>query len=72
VHCTTQLEPRGISDDGFSSCAAPNYLVLVSKYFRCIPGVPRISGSVCKLSGSLEVYPELSVVQREVSVEVKK
>jgi len=34
-----------------------NYLILVSEYFRCILGTLRIS--------------ELSVVQREVSVEVK-
>jgi len=49
----------------------PNYLVLVSEYFRCLLGTPRISGSVCELSGSSEVNPELSVVQREVSIEVK-
>ena len=58
-------------DIGFSLCAAPNYLILVSEYFRCILGIPRISGSVWKLSRSLEVNPELSIVQREVSVEVK-
>jgi len=29
------------------------------------------SGSVCKLSGSLEVIPELNIVQEEVSIEVK-
>ena len=34
-------------------------------------GVLRISASVQKLSGSLEANPELSVVQREVSIEVK-
>jgi len=43
----------------------------MSKYFRCIPGTPKITGSVQKLSGSLEVNPELSIVQREVSIEVK-
>jgi len=43
------------SDIGFSS---PNYLVLLSKYFRCIPGTPRI----LKVSGE---------VQREGSIEVK-
>ena len=76
VQCTVTTQPgakrgRG-SDIGFSSCAAPNYLVLMSEYFRCVPGTLRISGSVQKLSGSLEVNPELSVVQREVSIEVKK
>ena len=46
VHCTTQPGAKRGSDVGFSSCAAPNYLVLVSKYFKCIPGTPRISGGV--------------------------
>ena len=58
-------------DIGFSLCTAPDYLVLVSKYFRCIPGTLRISRSIQKLSGSLEVILELNVVQREVSIEVK-
>jgi len=49
----------------------PNYLILLSKYFRCTLGVPRISGSIWKFSRSLEVNPELSVVQREVSIEVR-
>jgi len=43
----------------------------MSKYFRCIPGTLRISRSIQKLSRSLEVIPELNIVQREVSVEVK-
>ena len=43
----------------------------MSMYFRCVPGTPRISGSVQKLSRSSEVNPELSLVQREVSVVVK-
>ena len=34
-------------------------------------GSSKISGSVWKLSGSLEVNLELSIVQREVSIEVK-
>ena len=59
-------------DISFSSCAVPNYLVLMSEYFRCVLGVLRISGSVWKLSRNLEVNPELSVVQREMSIEVMK
>jgi len=47
----------------------PNYLILVSKYFRCILGTP--TRSVWKLSRSSEFNPELSIVQREVSIEVK-
>jgi len=47
------------------------YLILMSVYFRCIPGTLRISGSVQEFSGSLEVNPELSIVQREGSIEVK-
>ena len=50
----------------------PEYLILVSEYFRCVPGTLKISGNVQKLSRSLEVNPELSIVQREVTVEVKK
>ena len=49
----------------------PDYLVLMSEYFSCVLGTPRISGSVQKLSRSSEVNPELSLVQREVSVVVK-
>src|SRR5882724_11217140 len=71
VHCTTQPEPRGVSDIGFSLCAAPNYLILMSEYFRCVLGTLRITRSVWKLSGSLEVNLELRIVQREVSIEVK-
>ena len=71
MHCTTQPGAERGSDFSFSSCAAPDYLILVSEYFRCVPGTPRISGSVWKLTGSLEVIPELNVVQREVSIEVK-
>jgi len=33
VHCTTQLELRGGSDIGFSSCSVPEYPLLVSEYF---------------------------------------
>ena len=65
VHCTTQLEPRGVSDIGFSLCAAPDYLLLMSEYFRCILEVLRMSGSVQKSSGSSEVNLGLSVVQRD-------
>jgi len=43
----------------------------MSEYFGCIPGTPRISRGVWKLSGSSEVNLELSVVQREESIEVK-
>ena len=42
VHCTTQPGAERGSDVGFSSCAFPNYLVLMSKYFRCVLGIPRI------------------------------
>jgi len=58
VHCTTQPEPRGGSDVGFSSCAAPEYPLLVSEYFGCVPIVPSDSGwvgsdpGVRKLSGT--------------------
>jgi len=40
------LEPRGVSDIGFSLFTVPNYLILVSEYFRCFPGTLRISRSV--------------------------
>ena len=49
----------------------PDYLVLMSEYFRCVLGTPRISRSVWKLSGSSEVILALNVVQRKVSVDVK-
>jgi len=40
LHYSTGAE-RGL-DIGFSSCTAPNYLILVSEYFKCILGTPRI------------------------------
>jgi len=43
----------------------------MSEYFSCVLGTPRISGSVQKLSRSSEVNLELSIVQIEVSIEVK-
>ena len=43
----------------------------MSEYFRCVLGTLRITRSVWKLSGSLEVNLELRIVQREVSIEVK-
>ena len=46
MHCTTQPGAERGLDVGFSSCAVPNYLILVSKYFRCILGTPRISRNV--------------------------
>ena len=46
VHCTTQRELRGGSDVGFSSCTAPYYQLLVSKYFGFVPIVPSGSGWV--------------------------
>ena len=55
LHYSTGTE-RG-SDVGFSSCTAPNYLVLVSKYFRCVLWTPRIL-EVSEWSGSSEVNPE--------------
>ena len=54
MHCTTQPGAKRGLDVGFSSCAVPNYLVLVSE-----------------ISGSSEVNLELSIVQREESIEVK-
>ena len=44
--CTAllNLEPRGVLDIGFSSCTAPEYLLLVSEYFGCVPGAPMKSG----------------------------
>jgi len=44
----------------------------MSEYFICVLGIPKISGSVWELSGSSEVNLELRIVQREVSIEVKK
>ena len=58
VHCTTQLELRGGLDVGFSSCTAPYYQLLVSKYFGFVLIVPSGSGwvgsdlGVWKLSGT--------------------
>jgi len=43
----------------------------VYKYFICVQWFLRTSRSYRKLSGSSEVNLELSVVQREVSIEVK-
>jgi len=43
----------------------------MSEYFRCILKVPRIPRSVQEWSGSSEINPELSIVQSEVSVEVR-
>jgi len=42
VHCTTQPGTERGLDIGFSSCAVPNYLILLSKYFGCVLGTPRI------------------------------
>jgi len=42
VHCTTQPGAKRGSDVSFSSCIVPNYLVLMSEYFKCIPGTLRI------------------------------
>ena len=42
VHCTTQPGAERGSDIGFSLCTAPNYLILVSEYFRCVLGTLRI------------------------------
>ena len=51
VHCTTQPgADRGL-DVSFSSCTVLNYLVLMSKYFKCIPGTPRISGDIRSVLG---------------------
>jgi len=71
VHCTTQPELRGVFWTLASAPADPNYLLLLSEYFRCIQEVPRMPRSAQKLSRSLEVNLELSIVQREVSIEVK-
>ena len=44
VQCSAllNLEPRGVSDVSFSSCTVPNYLILMSEYFRWVPRTPRI------------------------------
>ena len=42
MHCTTQPGAERVLDIGFSSCAAPNYLILMSEYVRCILGTLRI------------------------------
>ena len=42
MHCTTQPGAERGLDIGFSSCAAPNYLILVSEYFGCVLGTLRI------------------------------
>jgi len=44
--CTTQPGAERGLDIGFSSFTALNYLVLVSKYFRCILETLRISGNI--------------------------
>jgi len=47
VQCTALLNQN---QEGFghwlSSCTVPNYIVLMSKYFKCILGTLRISGGV--------------------------
>src|SRR5882724_10763289 len=63
VHCTTQPGAKRGSDVSFSSCTAPNYLVLMSKYFRCILGtlrIPEVSEVVQEFGSNpeLECSPE--------------
>ena len=49
LHYSTRAE-RG-SDIGFSLCAVPNYLILMSEYFKCILGTLRISRGVRSVQG---------------------
>jgi len=62
------------SQEGFWKLASAHALHLTTS-FSCLSisdalGTLRISRSIQKLSGSLEVILELNVVKREVSVEV--
>jgi len=52
-------------------CTAPNYLILMSEYFKCVLGTPRISRGVRSVRESLEVIQNWSIVQREGGIEVK-
>jgi len=70
VHCTTQPGAERVSMLA-SACVLHLTTSYFVQYFRCVLGVLRISGSVWKLPGSSEVNLELSIVQREVSIEVK-
>ena len=63
------------SQEGFQTLASAHALCLTTSY-SCLSISDaiwrlRISGSIWKLSRSLEVIPELNVVQSEMSVEVK-
>ena len=49
LHYSTRTE-RGL-DVGFSSCMAPNYLILVSKFLKCNLGTPRISRGIRSVLG---------------------
>ena len=46
VHCTTQPGAERGLDVSFSLCTVPNYLILMSEYFKCVPGTLRISRGV--------------------------
>ena len=63
--CTELLnQSQGwVLDIGFSSCAVPNYLLLLSEYFGCVLGIPRNSGGAEVIQSS-EGNPELRIVQR--------
>jgi len=50
----------------------PNYLVLISEYFKCVLGTSRISGGVRSVPGVLEVFWNWSIVQREGSIEASR
>ena len=51
VHCTTQPGAKRGSDFSFSSCTVSNYLILMSEYFKCVPGTPKISRGVRSIPG---------------------
>ena len=58
VHCTTQPGAKRGSDIGFNLCTAPNYLTLMSEYFKCILATLRISrgdGSVLGVRSNPEL-----------------
>ena len=70
MHCTTQPGAERGSEISFSLCAVPNYLVLVSKYFGCIPGtlrIPEVLGEVHEFGSKSRT----TVSSREGSIEVE-
>jgi len=55
VHCTAQLEMRVVFDIGFSSCTAPNYLLVLVSSLQMCSGDSKDFWNVWKLSKSSEV-----------------